>query len=264
MPDQANQTQPLSFPWKNTDDEVVTNFAIGNLRESLLMWLKTERGIHAETLMVTIGALAGCAAQSALWLEIERNGRPVPRFDPNNPAAETGLLYYLTKRNEKVFAGELLNRYLVFEGGLGADYKYPLWGLVAAAALGQGLQQSELPDYHDMFRYISSTIGTDAFGIPRAPADHQPQLTPRQALDIFWPRAKYLLTRTDGPGPARDRSVAPENWPLVLAMVASQLVSLTKDVLDRRLALALLMESAIAMSKVDPDTVPDAMVPGRS
>jgi hypothetical protein len=257
----TNQTRPIQFPWTNTDDEIVTNFAVGTLRDSLLMWLKTERGVHAETLVTAIGALAGCAAQCALWGEITKSRRAVPQFDSSNPTAETGLIYYKTSRGEKFYAGELLNRYLIFDGGLGAGYKYPLWGLVSAAAVQSGLPQSDLPDYREMFQHITKTIGTDAFGIPRAPANHQPGLTPRQALDIFWPRAKYALTRTEGPGPMKGRSVPPEYWPLVTALIAGQFITLSKDTLHPRLALALMMEAAIAMSKVDPKTIPEAVPP---
>jgi hypothetical protein len=52
------------------------------------------------------------------------------------------------------------------------------------------------------------------------------------------------------------RSVPPEYWPLISALVAQQFIRMTKDTLDPRIALALLMESAIAMSRVDPQTVP--------
>ena len=51
------QTRPFVLPWKDSDDEVVVNVAIGSLRESVLAWLKTERGVHTETLLCSIGAL---------------------------------------------------------------------------------------------------------------------------------------------------------------------------------------------------------------
>lgn len=56
----SEQPSKVELPWaKSGEDEITTNFAIGSLRESLLKWLKDSRGIHAETLMVVIGALAG-------------------------------------------------------------------------------------------------------------------------------------------------------------------------------------------------------------
>jgi hypothetical protein len=53
--------------------------------------------------------------------------------------------------------------------------------------------------------------------------------------------------------------VAPEHWPVVVALVAKQLITLAKDTLNPRLSVALIMEAAIAASKVDPDTVPQSM-----
>ena len=76
---------------------------------------------------------------------------------------------------------------------------------------------------------------------------------------MFWPRARFLLTRKDGPGPAKDRHVPPHYWPLVIDIVARQYVLLGKSALDLKIAVALVMESAIAMSKVDRKTVPQAM-----
>src|SRR6266700_1496809 len=62
----ANQPQAIQYPWAGTDDEIVVNLAIGSLRDSLMRWLTTERGVHAETLLVSIGAIAGFAAQRAV------------------------------------------------------------------------------------------------------------------------------------------------------------------------------------------------------
>jgi hypothetical protein len=45
----------------------------------------------------------------------------------------------------------------------------------------------------------------------------------------------------------------------VVDLVARQFVLMTKDALDPRIGVALLMESAITMSKVDPKTVPQTV-----
>jgi hypothetical protein len=134
-----------------------------------------------------------------------------------------------------------------------------LWNFVAAAAIEAGLGAAELPDYRPMFQFAAQSVGTPEFGIPRVDKKHQPQLAPRAALNLFWPRARFLLTREDGPGPAKDRHVPPHYWPLVIDIVARQCVLLSKSGLDPKIAVALVMESAIAMSKVDPKTVPQVM-----
>ena len=263
----ADQMRSFEYPWKNTDDEIVANLALGSLRESLLMWLKTERGVHAETLLVSIGALAGFAAQTAALERARRREIPlapgsdvtISNEDLSKHLRKSGLLLNLTtKSGEVLHLGDLLNGYLVPQA---TSEAYTLWGLAAAAAIGVGVQPAELPDYHAMFQHVVESMDTPEFGIAQVAKEHRPHITPRQALDIFWPRAKYILTRTDGPGPAQGCNVPLRYWPPVIDVVAAQLVIQTKDVLDPRVGLALLMESAIAMSKVDAKTVPQTAPP---
>ncbi len=268
----SEQPRKIDLPWKKSGpDEVATNFAIGSLRESLLQWLKDGRGVHAETLMVVIGTLAGFAAQSAAWARIRK--RDVPSV-PGTEAASivdnsegsvadfgeylrrSGLfLQSVSKSGERFYWGDLINGYLVPQ----PTSPYSLWGFVAAAALEAGVPKSELPDYREMFRYVAGTVGRPEFGMPRSPVNHRPALLPRKALEIFWPRARYIFDRTDGPGPAKGHSVAPEYWPIAIALVAQQFVRFSKETLDPRLAVSLVMESAIAMSKVDPNKVPQKL-----
>jgi hypothetical protein len=49
--------------------------------------------------------------------------------------------------------------------------------------------------------------------------------------------------------------LAQEHWLLLVALVARQFI-MVKDTIVPRVALSLVKESAIAMSKVDPKTVP--------
>ncbi len=46
----VSRTAAVQYPWKGTDDEITVNLAIGSLRDSMLKWLTTERGVHVETL----------------------------------------------------------------------------------------------------------------------------------------------------------------------------------------------------------------------
>lgn len=253
---------PVTFPWKGSpDDEITANLAIGSLRESLLMWLKTERGIHAETLLVAVGGLAGYSAQNAVWARLGKRDVPMPGAATATPEALSdylrvnGLLVVVTtKSGETLYFGDLINGYLVPQAA--SKYPYTLWGMIAASAMANGLPQTDLPDTNLMFRHVSETVGGPEFGVPTVGKEHQPQLEARQLLNIFWPRARFIFTRTDGPGPAKGHSVAPEYWPVICEEVANQLFRQTKDTLDPRIGLKLVMESAIAMSKVDPKSVP--------
>src|SRR5690348_5312014 len=62
----APRIESVGYPWAGTGDEIAVNLAIGSLRDSLIKWLTTERGVHAETLIVATGAIAGFAAINAV------------------------------------------------------------------------------------------------------------------------------------------------------------------------------------------------------
>ncbi len=193
--------------------------------------------------MTAIGAVAGFAAQNAAFVAARSSAKPLPQ----------NALVEATAGTEKYYFGDFINGHLLQQPN-GA--KYPVWSIVAAAALEAGVQESDLPDLTEIFRHVAGSVGKPTFGVLRTPEGHPTHLSPRQALDLFWPRVKFILSRTDGPGPAKGESVAPEHWPLVIALVARQYLLMGKDTLDPRISLKLMMESAIAMSKVDPKTVP--------
>ncbi|MCB1500424.1 MAG: hypothetical protein KDK07_11660 [Bauldia sp.] len=230
----------VNLPWQ-PDHEIESNIAIGSLRDSILAWLTTGRGVHVETLMTVVGKLAGFAAQCAAWDAVRRSGKPAPK---------DGLVLATTPSGERFYFGDLINGYLVPEGAR----EWTVWGFGAAAAVEAGLPEARLPDYVDMFRHASATIGTGDFGIPRVSADHRPHLSPKEALVRFWPAARAILARTDGPEPGK--SVPVEYWPAILGLVARQYILMAREALDPAMSLSLVMESAITMSKVDPDSIP--------
>jgi hypothetical protein len=231
------------------------------LRDSLMNWLATERGVHAETLLVSAGAIAGFAAQAAILERIKSRDVPgatkdMAGADLSRLLSEKGLAVLVTaKSGETYYFGDLINGYLVKQA---TTVNYHLFGILAAA-IQDGVRYEELPDPRPMFRHASQTVGTPEFGILHPPQNLSPQLTPRQALDQFWPRTKFIFERMDGQGvvePAKGKSVRPEYWPLIAALVARQFLLLSKDTIDPRVGVGLIMESAIVMSKVDPKTVP--------
>jgi len=256
------QSQAIRYPWTGTDDQIVVNLAIGSLRETLIRRLTTERGVHAETMLVAIGAIAGFAAQCAVEERIKK--RDIPGATKDMPREELGKLMYdkglavvvMAKSGEKYQFGDLLNGYLVKQA---TTVNYHLFGMLAGTAVQMGVKYEELPDAIPMFSHASKTIGTPEYGILHPPKPLSPQYTPHEALKQFWPEVKFIFERTDGQrivDPAKGRNVKPEYWPLVSALVAQQLLQWTKDIIDPRIGVALIMESAIVMSKVDPASVP--------
>jgi hypothetical protein len=257
------KVRSVQLPWKGTDDEIVVNLAMGSLRDSLIEWLTTERGVHAETALVSIGAIAGFAAQYAVQERIKN--RDFPGADKGMPGEDLGR--FLAERKlvvpmranatgEIYYFGDLVNGYMVQEA---TTVDAPLYGLLGSAAMEVGVKGEEFPDVEAMFARAARTAGTPDYGMLRPPKSLDPHYSPRQALDLFWPRVKYIFERTDGQGVvegAKGRNVKPEYWPLATALVARQFLLMAEDLIDPRVSFALIMESAIVMSKVDPAKVP--------
>jgi hypothetical protein len=243
-----------ALPW-DPDHAIIPNLTIGSVRDSLLKWLASSRGVHAETLMVSVGALAGFAGQNAAFRSIGPPGTPA-----------NGAIVMAEAGGQHYYFGDRINGYLVQQRG---EYAYPLWGFIAAAALQAGMAEKDTPDVVEMFEHVTKTVGTSDFGIPRSVEGHPFHITPRQALETFWPRTKMLLGNADGvlvkglsgleSAPEGRTSVPEAHWPLIMALVAWQFVRMAQGTLEPPLALRLVMESAIAMSKVDPKTIPQTL-----
>jgi hypothetical protein len=251
-----NVQAPLKLPW-NPDDAIIPNLTIGSMRDSILKWLTGPRGVHAETLMVVTGALAGFAAQNAAFRSIGPPGTP-----------SNGAILMAEAGGERYYFGDRINGYLVQQRG---EYAYPLWGFVTAAAMQAGVAKPDLPNVVEMFDHISKSIGTPDFGTPRTSKDHPFHLTPRQALEKFWPQARKLLSNAEGilvrdlsgldSDPEGRTSVPEIHWPLVMALVAQQFIKMAKGTIEPRLSFSLIMESAIIASKIDPKTIPQTPPP---
>ena len=224
------------YPWM-PDGELVANFAIGNLRENFLVWLNVNGRIHAETLLTSVGASAGMAAQGAVWARV-RKGEKFP---------ENGFLSMQTKTGELFYFGDTLNSYLVQQD----PYVMPLWSFVAAAVIQNGLPQEQLPDAGIYFQRAASTAGTPEYHDLTVPPENKPMVPPRKALELLWPRVADILRFQGGPGLAAGKSVDQEHWSTILAIVAQQLIVQTKAVLTPQLAFHLVMQSAIIASKYD-------------
>ncbi len=203
---------------KVSDDLVVMLFA--ELRDS--------SGVHVETALATLGALAGFAGQMAIREAFVKTGTM-----PENKA----FAVVKTKNGETYYFGDLLNE-ILFENKPG---NFSIYSLVAGAAQQSGAK--ELPEIKDIAGYGARTVGSDAFGIPRLPPEHMPSEPPIELLDKFWnPVRNFLVTNVQ----------SPPQWPLVLALAAQKVIVMSKGTIDPALAAKIVMEVAIPMAKVDP------------
>lgn len=118
--------------------------------------------------------------------------------------------------------------------------------LCALGALAGGAAQhagaKELPDFNEIFQYTSTVIGSDQFGIPRVPENHRASDTPINYLNAIWPRL-FPTVRLFCPSPV--------DWPILYGLAVQEAIDAGKSAIDPALALRIVMESAIPMSKVD-------------
>lgn len=209
--------------------------SLGDTPTRIADWLKREltdqRGIHCETLLTVIGALAGYAAQQALWEGMVK---------PGKLAITEAFKVVETPSGATYFFGDTLDSLLV-----SIEPKHvSIWKIVAGGALAGG--GAHLPSVHDLLRHSAATAGTSAFGLPRLPDDHLPSILPRAALERFWPDARMLLALSE-----------PLQWPLLMAHAAHKLMLAMKGSIAPDLAVRIVMEAAVPMSRVDPTTVPN-------
>ena len=239
------------LPW-HPQSEVRGNLAIGNLRENMLRFLAVDRGVHAQTLLATMGALAGFAAQNAAL----NRAASVTASDGQVPLDALVLLG--GESGERWLAGNWINLHLFNEPGS----VLPLWGFLAGAAVQAGARVQDLPEAGEIAQHVATTIGGADYGKLRAAAEHQPSFPPNELLRRSWPLACQIFTH---PLPAeiaqtgRDEPPLDEaHWPIIVAIVTSQFIPMMKDVMDPRIAFALALESAVISSKVDPERIEPA------
>lgn len=189
----------------------------------LLDGMKDEKGIHIESLLCALGALAGYSCQANLRAQALAKGM-----------AETAAFQIVgTKDGKQYFFGDPLNNAL-------AGSQHSIWGLAGGAAQHAGAK--ELPDLNEIFQHTSSAVGGDQFGIPRIPQNHRASDTPINYLKAIWPKL-FPTVKLFCPNPV--------DWPILYGLAIQEAIDIGKSVVDPTLALKIVMESAIPMSKVD-------------
>lgn len=204
-----------------------------DLTRPILDWLTVEigdgsGGIHCETAMTVLGALAGFAAQQACWAEMAAHGTPQQSVF-NTARAKSGETFYLSNQVNELLAGK--------------GYPPSVLAIIADAAAKNGGR--DFPDIKGIFQNAAETMGSELFGRPRAPAAHAPRILPRDALNRYW-RAAHSLVEREHPA-MRFR------W---FAVAAGSLLIKMQKSCPADISFYLVMEAAVPMSKIDPATVP--------
>ncbi len=191
--------------------------------QRLLARMENQQGIHFESLLCSLGALSGYACQAYL------RAQAVARGMRENSA----FLVVDTSDGKQFFFGDPLNKTLV-------NSQYSLWSLAATAARQVGAE--EFPDMNELFEHTASVLGSKQFGIPRIAEQHRAKDLPLNYLKDLWPELLPVV---------KSFCPAPANWPIVFGMATQEAIIRSKDLVEPALALKIVLESAIPMSKVD-------------
>ena len=186
-----------------------------------------QQGIHIESLLCSLGAMAGFGCQIAIREGLIKTGKlPLDKAFVFAKTNDGGIYYF----------GDQLNQPLL-------EAPMSVWAQVAGAVQHVG---KPVPDIHDIVRFVSSTVGGPEFGTLRVSQEHQPMETPIQSLKKHW-AAAYKLVKSQTGDPLFT------GW--YFALAAQQLIIEGKDIIDATIASQIVMESAVAMAKIDPPVI---------
>jgi hypothetical protein len=168
--------------------------------------------------------LAGYACQISVREEfVVRQGR-----------SEKDVFIVVNSRQngESYYFGDLLNKPL-------AESRYSVWSLASGATQKMGLEK--LLDLHEIFKHVTNTLGSENFGVPRVPESHKAHEIPFSYVQFLWPQLFPL---------AQKFCDKPSDWPILFGVAIQEIIFASKDLIDPDLALRIVMESAVPMSKI--------------
>lgn len=192
--------------------------------------LKDDRGVHLETALALIGALAG-----HLCAEIGVQARRALGAGFNPRDLET-YCEVQGKSPERYVLGNLVDEWM-FRQGKG------FWPCLDAFAQQHG---AHMPDQEELRKHVVQTFYTPDFGIPRLPDRHQPAVPPVVLLQKlgadYVPRLTLYLDRL-------------EDAVTALGIAAQTLMTdaMAGKAMPLDVMLKILAESALPMARLHPD-----------
>ena len=135
---------------RTTDPLIGAKLGGKEIFHRLMNGMNSDRGVHVESLLCALGALAGYSCQANLRAQAVAKGLP-----------ETSAFVTVSGNDGRTyFFGDPLNQAL-------AESQYSVWSLAGGAAQNNGCMT--LPDINSIFTHVASSVGGDSFGIPRLP-----------------------------------------------------------------------------------------------
>lgn len=214
---QAFNDQRAENPW------VASRVIYPQFYNSIAAALQNDKGVQIESLMATIGSLAGYASQVAVR-EIYANNGYMKSLIP--------FMLIETPDKEKFYMGDNLNYFLV-EG------THAFWNFIAHTAQENG---AKLPDINDYFKYSVQEIGNESYGTLRVPEKHQISGKAFDHVLPIWNAIYPELTKF---------CPNPEEWPIMFGLIGQKAMNDGKSLVPADIALNIMMESAVLSSKYD-------------
>jgi hypothetical protein len=201
---------------------------IGEASQRLYDWLlaqaENERGVHVESLLVSLGALGGFACQLAAR-DALTEAIPGPWSAPLVEArGEDGRSY---------FFGDGINHFLI-------ESELSFCNLARAAA--SRLSAEALPRPEPIAAYVAGTVGSAGFGKVRFPPGTAAEEDPEAYVRTLWPQVQAIVDQG---------AILPQQRPAAFGAVASYALADVAQVVAPPTALHLLMESAIIAARID-------------
>ena len=157
--------------------------------------MKDSKGVHIESLMCVLGSLAGYSCQASLRKEfIEIKG-----LNENQV-----FVIVEDKDKKKYFFGDFINKPLI-------ENQYSVWSLSAGAIQHMGI--TNMIDIREIFEYVTKTVGSDRYGIPRIPDGHKPGDIPYNYVRNLWPIFLPI---------AEQYCAFPNEWPIMFGMAIQE------------------------------------------
>ena len=126
---------------RKTDRIVPLRVGAQELVQMLLNAMKDGRGVHVESLLVTLGSLAGFCCVDSTLKQIALMGKT---------SREVGIIDVGMSNGQRYYLGDPINNLL-------AESDHSLWALVAGAANQLGTQ--DYPDFADIAKHVAGTLG---------------------------------------------------------------------------------------------------------
>jgi len=199
------------------------------LVELSMILVKDDNGVQVETLLVLLASAAGYACQESVRYKYITKGDKSENDLFTIMGCEDGKTY---------FYGDLINEPIM-------DDPYSIWRLAAGAAEEAGVK--ELVDVREIFAYVSSTLCQDDFGTPRLPKEQESSLNPTFIVKNVYPKYFVPLLKS-----YFENSTY---WPIIFGLAIQNVILMAKETIDPNLALKVVMECSISMSKINIDDI---------